>query len=72
MGTYLHGLFANDALRRALLLYLAARRGVPADPRWGAPSSAAARYDRLADVVGAACNLAAIGKLLGLDLGRGA
>jgi adenosylcobyric acid synthase len=68
VGTYLHGLFANDGLRRALLRGVAARAGVPPDPRWGTMSSAAARYDRLADVVGAACDLGAIGKLVGLDL----
>jgi adenosylcobyric acid synthase len=70
VGTYLHGLFANDGLRRALLASLARRRGLAPDARWGAASSAAGRYDRLADVVGAACDLAAIGKLVGLDLGR--
>ena len=69
VGTYLHGLFANDALRGALLRDVAARAGVPADPRWGARSSAAARYDRLADAVGAACDLGSIGKLVGLHLG---
>jgi adenosylcobyric acid synthase len=68
VGTYLHGLFANDTLRGALLRDVAARAGVPADPRWGAVSSAAARYDRLADAVGAACDLGSIGKLVGLDL----
>ena len=72
VGTYLHGLFANDGFRRALLEHLAGRRGVSPDPRWGAPSSAAERYDRLADVVGAGCDLAAIGKLVGLELGHGA
>jgi adenosylcobyric acid synthase len=71
VGTYLHGLFANDALRRALLVHLASRRGLEPDARWGAASSAAARYDRLADVVGAACDLAAIGKLVGRELGAG-
>jgi adenosylcobyric acid synthase len=68
VGTYLHGLFANDALRRALLVALASRRGVAPDARWGASSTAAARYDRLADLVGAACDLGAIGKLVGLEL----
>jgi adenosylcobyric acid synthase len=72
VGTYLHGLFGNAALRRALLLELAARGGVPADPRWGTRSSAAARYNRLADAVGAACDLATIGQLVGLDLVRSA
>jgi adenosylcobyric acid synthase len=69
VGTYLHGLFANDALRRALLVHLAARRGLAPDPRWGAPARATERYDRLADAVGAACDLAAIGKLVGIDPG---
>jgi adenosylcobyric acid synthase len=68
VGTYLHGLFANDGLRRALLARLATRRGLTPDARWGAASSAAARYDRLADVVAASCDLAAIGKLVGLEL----
>jgi adenosylcobyric acid synthase len=70
VGTYLHGLFANDALRRALLVQLAMRRGVAADPRWGTPSDASERYDRLADIVAASCDLGAIGKLVGLDLQR--
>jgi adenosylcobyric acid synthase len=72
LGTYLHGLFANDALRRALLVDLAARRGLPPDPRWGTSTSAAERYDRLADVVAAGCDLPAMGKLVGLWLGDGA
>jgi adenosylcobyric acid synthase len=68
VGTYLHGLFENDTLRRALLAHLAGRRGLAPDPRWGAPSGAAERYDRLADIVAASCDLGAIGKLVGLDL----
>jgi adenosylcobyric acid synthase len=70
VGTYLHGLLVNDELRRALLRQLAERRGVVPDPRWGTPSSASERYDRLADIVAASCDLAAIGKLVGLDLRR--
>ncbi len=70
VGTYLHGLFVNDALRRALLLHLAACRGLTPDPRWGTPSGASERYDRLADIVAASCDLGAIGKLVGLDLRR--
>ncbi|MGH7321774.1 MAG: cobyric acid synthase, partial [Candidatus Rokuibacteriota bacterium] len=72
VGTYLHGLFANDPLRRALLVHLASRRGVPPDPGWGTASAATTRYDRLADIVGASCDLAAIGKLVGLGLVMGA
>jgi adenosylcobyric acid synthase len=72
VGTYLHGLLANDALRRALLVHLAARRERAPDPRWGTPASAAERYDRLADLVAASCDLAAIGRLVGLELVHGA
>ena len=71
VGTYLHGLFANDGLRAALLTSLALALGQSPDPRWGAPSTAAERYDRLADVVAASCDLTAIGKLVGLALGTG-
>jgi adenosylcobyric acid synthase len=70
VGTYLHGLFANDALRRAVLTHLAGRRGLPPDPRWGTSTSAAERYDQLADLVAAACDLDAIGKLVGLEWGQ--
>jgi adenosylcobyric acid synthase len=67
-GSYLHGLFANDALRGALLRHLAARAGRAPDPRWGAPR--ADRYDRLADAVGGALDLAAVAKLAGLAVPR--
>ncbi len=72
VGTYLHGLFANDVLRRALLVHLASRRGVPPEPAWGTTSEDTARYDRLASIVGASCDLAAIGKLVELELVKGA
>jgi adenosylcobyric acid synthase len=64
VGTYLHGLFANGALRRSLLDFLAERRGRPADPRWGSPG--ADGYERLADIVGRALDMPAIAKLAGL------
>ena len=66
VGTYLHGLFANDGLRRALLVNLAARKGLAPDPRWG-HSPGPDRYDRLADLVGGALDLALLARLLGLD-----
>jgi adenosylcobyric acid synthase len=65
-GTYLHGLFADARLRRAVLAWLAGRRGVPVDPRWGAAGPARARYDRLADQVAAALDLKALTRLVGL------
>ena len=67
-GTYFHGLFANDALRGALLRHLAALKGEAPDPRWGtAPGD---RWGRLADVVGAALDLPAVAKLAGLAFPR--
>lgn len=66
LGTYLHGLFADDGLRRALLGALARRRGVAPDSRWGSPQPATERYDRLAGAVTAALDVAAIARLVGL------
>ena len=65
-GTYLHGLFANDGLRRAVLADLAAARGRAPDPRWGRAASGD-RYDRLADVVGGALDLTLLARLLRID-----
>lgn len=59
------GLFANDGLRRAALESLAARSGKPRG-RWGVSPGARARYDRLADIVGEAIDLAGVAKLVGL------
>jgi adenosylcobyric acid synthase len=67
-GTYLHGLFAGDALRGALLRHLATRAGIAADPRWGAPREDP--YERLADAVGGALDLAAVAKLAGVAFPR--
>jgi adenosylcobyric acid synthase len=64
LGTYLHGLLGDGALRRALLEHLAARKGIAADPRWGVPR--ADRYERLADAVAGALDVPAIAKLVGL------
>jgi len=68
VGTYLHGLFANDALRRACLASLAERKGLAADPRWGAP--AGDRYARLADAGARAVDIGAVAKLVGLSFPR--
>lgn len=62
VGTYVHGLLTCAPLRRALLVEAARRRGVEADPRWGA-SAAVDRYDRLADLVAPALDLDAIARL---------
>jgi adenosylcobyric acid synthase len=66
LGTYLHGLFADDGLRRALLVELAALKGLAPDPGWGR-SSGADRYDRLADIVGGALDLTLLARLLRVD-----
>ena len=67
IGSYVHGLLTSAPLRRALLAAAARRRGVAVDPRWGA-ASAVDRYDRLADLVGPALDLDALGGLTGCPL----
>jgi len=67
VGTYLHGLFANDGLRRAFLVHLATRKGERPGDRWGVGETAIDRYDRLADIVDGAVDLRAISKLVGLE-----
>jgi len=66
VGTYMHGLFANDILRRAVLGHLAGRKGLEPDARWGRPRGVD-RYDRLADVVGGAIDLGLLARLLRID-----
>lgn len=50
LGTYLHGLFHNEALRRSILSQLAARKGVAFCPTCQVLSKEQ-QYDRLADLV---------------------
>ena len=69
-GTYLHGIFADDGLRGAVLRAVAARVGRAPHPGWGSPRRASARYDRLADIVGEAVDMPAIAKLVGLSWPR--
>jgi adenosylcobyric acid synthase len=62
-GTYFHGLFENDALRRTLLANLAARRGIPraaTDTRFDRGTA----YARLADIVRTHLDLDAIRQLV--------
>jgi adenosylcobyric acid synthase len=63
LGTYIHGLFHNDDLRRAILSELAARKGKPLPPR---PSvfSVDAQYDQLAGHVRKNLNMDLIFRLL--------
>jgi adenosylcobyric acid synthase len=68
IGTYLHGLLASGAARRALLGWLASRAGrVPRDD-WGTPHARGSRWDRLAGIVAGAIDVAAVGKLVGRRL----
>ena len=50
LGTYLHGLFDNDAIRSALIGWLLARQGRAADARLH-PIDRERQYDALADAV---------------------
>ena len=65
VGTMIHGLFENDALRRSLIETLAARRGV-AFTAGGPIASRDAEYDRLAAVVRESLNLDTIRRIAGL------
>jgi adenosylcobyric acid synthase len=50
LGTYMHGLFHNRAIRRSVLEYAARRRGVSL-PRLGDDIDPDAEYDKLAALV---------------------
>jgi adenosylcobyric acid synthase len=65
VGTYLHGLFDNHALRAAILGNLAQAKGVRFTP--GLPLDRAAEYDRLADCLRDELDMHAIRTLTGLE-----
>ncbi|HSW65091.1 MAG TPA: cobyric acid synthase [Dissulfurispiraceae bacterium] len=64
-GTYLHGLFDNDAFRRAVLNQVRLRKGLPS-LETGVSYRAAreAALDRLADVVREHCDLDAVRRMI--------
>jgi adenosylcobyric acid synthase len=65
VGTMLHGIFENDALRAAMLNSLRSRNGLAASD--GIPvASREAEYDRLADVVRASLDIAKIKNIVGI------
>lgn len=69
MGTYLHGLFDNDALRSALLEWLWERRGVKRALK-GSPSQAAIReqaFNELADLVRKSIDIRKVRQIMGLE-----
>jgi adenosylcobyric acid synthase len=63
LGTYLHGLLANDALRAAIVRNLAARKGVVLHTRRATQDREGA-YDRLAAHVRESLDMRLIGELL--------
>jgi adenosylcobyric acid synthase len=65
VGTMLHGLFANESLRRTLLHGLRQRRGL-SEPSGAALPSREAEYDRLAAAVRQALDLNLLRRLIGV------
>ncbi len=65
MGTYLHGLFENRCLRRAVVDWLVERRGLPPVHREDPKISREAEYDRLADCLRRHIDLPAVYEILG-------
>jgi adenosylcobyric acid synthase len=66
VGTYLHGLFENRCLRRALVNWLVERRGLPPF-RWDETSRRRdANYDRLAETLRGQLDLPALYRIAGL------
>ena len=66
LGTYIHGLFHNGAIRRAMLVELARRKGVnlPDAPQLGAMDG---EFDKLADWVRGSLDMDLIYAVTGLD-----
>jgi adenosylcobyric acid synthase len=63
-GTYMHGLFANVGLRRAVLDWLARRKGLTLS--YGEDATREAAYDRLAEVVRSSLDMRRVRELCGL------
>ena len=66
LGTYLHGLFHNEAFRRSILCDLAARKGV-AFQATGKVLSKEEQYDRLADWVRNSLDMELIYRLIDVE-----
>jgi adenosylcobyric acid synthase len=67
-GTYLHGILADGAIRRAVLGWLARRSGRAPLADWGRAGLRGARWDRLADIVAGSVDVPAVGTLIGRPL----
>ena len=66
LGTYIHGLFHNGGLRRAMLLELARRKGATLPPA-AAEMAMEAEFDKLAAWVRASLQMDAIYRMTGLE-----
>ncbi|WP_425436673.1 cobyric acid synthase [Paenibacillus donghaensis] len=67
-GTYLHGLFHNDGLRRAWLDGLRVSKGLkPLESTFSAAAAREREFDRLADAVSEHLNMQAIYEIMGLQ-----
>jgi adenosylcobyric acid synthase len=69
LGTYLHGLFHNEPVRRSVLGFLARRKGLD-EASWRLGAGAAGEYDKLADLVRGCLDMGMVYGLIGLP-GRG-
>ena len=70
LGTYLHGLFHNEALRRGILRQLARGKGVAYEPA-ASTEDPDREYDKLADLVREHLDMGLIYRLVGLEGRRG-
>jgi adenosylcobyric acid synthase len=66
LGTYIHGLFHNEALRRSILARLATKKGVRLDLS-NTVCSKEAEYDKLAYVFRKSLDMGLIYQIIGLD-----
>jgi adenosylcobyric acid synthase len=66
VGTMIHGLFENDALRAGMVRLLRARRGLAAPERAGSIPTKASEYDRLARAVRESIDLPRLSRIIGL------
>lgn len=67
MGTYLHGLFENGCVRRSLVDWLVARRGLPSLLWSDAVARRDAEYDRLAGALRESLDIEALYRIIGLE-----
>jgi adenosylcobyric acid synthase len=71
MGTYIHGLFHNNQLRRAMLQYLAESKGVSL-PAPGSDPAMDQEFDKLADWVRSSLDMDLVYRMTGLSRHRDA